>query len=101
MLPIGSVVLLHDGEQKLMITGRKPIVETIRKEEVYMDYIACIYPSGVLDENVYFFNQEDIAEVIFTGYAAEEEAEIARFIKDWEELTPLKKGKINDELLVE
>lgn len=73
MLPIGSAVLLHEGEQKLMITGRKPIVENIHQEEVYMDYIACTYPSGVMDEEVYFFNEEDIVEVVFTGYAAEEE----------------------------
>ncbi|UAC48781.1 DUF4176 domain-containing protein [Bacillus aquiflavi] len=34
MLPLGSIVLLERGEEKLMIIGRKPIVENINHENV-------------------------------------------------------------------
>lgn len=101
MLPIGSVVLMQDGEEGLMITGRKPIVKSVHDEEVYMDYIACSYPGGNLNEEAYFLNHEDIAEVLFTGYVTDSEKDMARFIKEWEELTPLRKGSMNDEQLVE
>ncbi|MBA4538448.1 DUF4176 domain-containing protein [Bacillus aquiflavi] len=101
MLPLGSIVLLERGEEKLMIIGRKPIVENINHENVYLDYMACRYPVGMAEDEVYFFNDEDIEEVIFTGYAEAEEAQLLHFIKDWEQLTPLKKGRVNDEFLIE
>ncbi|UAC47353.1 DUF4176 domain-containing protein [Bacillus aquiflavi] len=65
MLPLGSIVLLERGEEKLMIIGRKPIVENINHENVYLDYMACRYPVGMAEDEVYFFNDEDIEEVIF------------------------------------
>ncbi|WP_238343628.1 DUF4176 domain-containing protein [Gracilibacillus saliphilus] len=101
MLPIGSVIVLIDGEQPIMITGRKPIVENIHKEEVYLDYIGCSYPTGVLDNQVYFFNEDNISKVLFYGYVGAEESNVTDFIKEWEKLTPLKKGKVNDAALVE
>ncbi|WP_208586116.1 DUF4176 domain-containing protein [Gracilibacillus suaedae] len=101
MLPIGSVIVLKDGEQPIMITGRKPIVENIHKEEVYLDYIGCSYPTGVLDNQVYFFNEDNITRVLFCGYAGEEEGNVTDFIEEWEKLTPLKKGTVNDAALVE
>ena len=100
MLPIGSIVRMQDGEQLFMITSRKPIIEK-EQEEVYLDYIACNYPSGILDEDVYFFNHEDIEEVVFYGFVGEEEKEMTDYIKEWESLTPLRKGIVNDSREIE
>lgn len=97
MLPIGSIVRLQDGEQLLMIISRKPIIEK-ELEEVYLDYIACNYPSGILDEETYFFNHEDIAEIIFYGYRGKEEKELTDYLNEWESLTPLRKGVVNNSL---
>lgn len=99
MLPIGSVVMLKNGEEKLMITGRKPIVENIHSENVYMDYMACLYPVGMVNEEMYFFNEEDIETIFFKGY--KEDAELLDFIEEWEKRTPIKKGNINQEFLIE
>jgi len=101
MLTIGSVVLLKGGEQKLMIIGRKPVLEKNNDEKVYMDYVGCVYPIGILEDEVYYFNEDDIKEVIFEGYQGEEETEVRHFIEEWEQLTPIRKGKVNSELLIE
>lgn len=72
-LPIGSVVVLKEGEKKLMVFG---ILQTNAEnaEEEY-DYIGVPYPEGNLgDEYQYLFNHDNIAEVFFRGYEDEERA---------------------------
>lgn len=70
-LPIGSVVLLHNGTKKIMIYGRKQLSQNDNQE---YDYVACLFPEGNINENYTFlFNQENIREVIFRGYENEEE----------------------------
>lgn len=72
-LPIGSVVLLHNGKKKVMIYGRRQVRNG---EKLEYDYIACLYPEGNINDNHrYLFNHEDIETVVFRGYSdAEEEA---------------------------
>ena len=70
-LPIGSVVLLHNGTKKIMIYGRKQLSQNDNQE---YDYVACLFPEGNINENyTYLFNQENIREVVFRGYENEEE----------------------------
>ncbi|SHG92670.1 DUF4176 domain-containing protein [Virgibacillus chiguensis] len=72
ILPIGSVVQLKNGDIKLMIINRAPLYN---KEGVigYFDYSASIYPTGKIEEQVYFFNHENIDKVFFEGYIDEQE----------------------------
>lgn len=72
-LPNGSVVLLKNGQKKIMIYGRRQRRVTDNQE---YDYIACLYPEGNINEDyMYLFNHEDIEKVVFRGYSdAEEEA---------------------------
>ncbi len=70
LLPIGSVVLLKNGTKKLVIIGYK--MSTADNETVY-DYISVLYPEGFINNNTLFlFNQEDINDIIRTGYFNEE-----------------------------
>jgi hypothetical protein len=70
-LPIGSIVLLENGEKKIMIYGRKQ--QAVATNEEY-DYVACLYPEGNINEDfTYLFNHSDIREVIFTGFTDEDE----------------------------
>ena len=46
-LPIGSVVLLNEGNKKLMIYGRRQL-DSSRK---LFDYIACLYPEGNISDD--------------------------------------------------
>ena len=76
LLPIGSIVLLKNGEKKLMIFGIKQT--STDGEEMEFDYIGVMYPEGYLGgEYQFLFNHKDIAEVIFRGY---EDAERTEFL---------------------
>jgi len=81
VLPIGSVVRLKGGTQKIMIINRGALFNA---DGVigYFDYSACIYPSGQTDQQVFFFNDEDIDEVCFEGYKDEEEM---KFVKEYQD----------------
>lgn len=75
LLPIGSIVILKDGEQPLMIYG---IMQSdgnsglFKKTKEY-DYVSVPYPQGNLGPGMTFlFNHKDIKEIIFRGYEDEE-----------------------------
>lgn len=71
LLPIGSVVLLKEGNKRVMICGR--IQAQLDKGQIY-DYVACYYPEGIIDSNkLFFFNRDDIAMVFFVGFQDQEE----------------------------
>jgi len=75
LLPIGSIVILKDGEQPLMIYG---IMQSdgeggLFKKTKEFDYVSVPYPQGNLGPGMTFlFNHEDIKEIIFRGYESEE-----------------------------
>ncbi len=71
LLPLGSVVVLHGGEKKLMISGR--LQRHKQSGQVY-DYGAVYWPEGYLSsEEYYLFNDEDIARLLYVGMQNEEE----------------------------
>ncbi len=77
LLPIGSIVLLKDGEKRLMISG---IMQTDTGEtQKNYDYMGVLYPEGHIGEGFqYLFNHEDIDEIIFRGF---EDAERIQFLE--------------------
>ncbi|MFB8377569.1 DUF4176 domain-containing protein [Paenibacillus taichungensis] len=76
LLPNGSVILLKEGTKKLVIYGRKQMLMTEPPRQ--FDYIGCLYPEGYINADyTYVFNHEDIEEIIFRGYADEEEEAFA------------------------
>ena len=80
-LPIGSVVLLKEGEKRLMICGIKQTAENVQFEEY--DYIGVLYPEGHIDdEHIYLFNHNNIDKIFFRGY---EDTERKEFIESLEE----------------
>jgi len=69
-LPIGSVVLLKNGEKRLMITCA--YIST-SDGNIY-DYNGCLYPEGLISpNNIYLFNHEDIQKIYAVGFSDEEE----------------------------
>ena len=62
-LPIGTVVILKDGEKRLMITGYLPVTY----DNVY-DYCGCSFPEGIFDSNLNaLFNHSQIKKIYHMG----------------------------------
>lgn len=98
-LPIGSVVMLKEANQELMITGFCVAQEIDGKQVVY-DYLGCLWPMGVIDTNKNFvFNHEEIGEVIFKGLENETELahkkQLEKLVKDIEEALAKQSGVNN------
>lgn len=87
LLPVGSVVLLKDGEKRLMICGR---IQTDVETGKDFDYCACYYPEGMINsKELFMFNNDDIERVYFIGFQDAEEFQFRKFIA--ENSTKLKK----------
>jgi len=70
-LPLGSIVTLKGGSKKMMIYGRAQVARETGK---MFDYVACLYPQGFFKPDMLLcFNEDQIEEVIFTGYTDEDE----------------------------
>jgi hypothetical protein len=48
----------------------------------YFDYSACLYPMGQTDQQMYFFNEEDIEQTYFTGYVDADEEQYIKLVND-------------------
>lgn len=93
LLPIGSVVLLKEGEKRLMICGRIQVQGG--SDEIY-DYSACLYPEGITSsDSMYFFNKDAIENVYFIGFQDEEEFGYSDFLNSLGELV-IKDGVITE-----
>lgn len=73
LLPIGSVVLLKNGEKKLMIIGVK---QTDVNSSTEYDYLSVLYPEGYINpETMFFFNNDSIDQVFYRGMEDEERSD--------------------------
>lgn len=75
LLPIGSVIIMKEGEQPLMIYGimqQEGNGGLFKKAKEY-DYVCVPYPQGNMGEGSSFFaNHEDIDKILFRGFEDEE-----------------------------
>ena len=95
ILPLGSVVRLKNGDgTDLLIVSRASIVrETF--SEVYYDYGAVVVPQGLTSpEEVFFFNRENIDEVMFVGYSNASEQLFATSYDDMIAQTKIPRGEL-------
>ena len=98
ILPLGSVVCLKDGDgTQLLIITRGSVVKQSWRKEVYFDYGAVLIPQGMTTpDNVYFFNRENVEEVIFKGYENDEERVFAEEYDGLISRSKFVKGSIED-----
>lgn len=80
-LPIGSVVMIKGTNKQVMITGY--LVSTASTGQKIYDYIACLYPEGVVssDKNI-VFNHEDIYQIYAIGYSDVGQKEFSKKLND-------------------
>ncbi|EFM30174.1 DUF4176 domain-containing protein [Streptococcus gallolyticus] len=84
LLPLGSVVYLQEGTEKLMIIGRGIVYQDEETNtEVFVDYMGCIFPTGINPNNTIFFNQENIDRVVFEGLKDEDEERFLQVYDEW------------------
>ena len=67
LLPIGSVVLLHESKKKVMIVG--VCQKGGSDAEKIWDYTGVLFPEGFLaSDKMFLFNNEQIAQIFALGY---------------------------------
>lgn len=93
ILPIGTVVKVGYDDNLYMIISRY-LLTTKNNTVGYCDYTACIYPLGIIpNEDPYFFNHEDIVEVIFEGFVNPQEERLQKYYS--EKLESIKYPRLN------
>ena len=79
---LGSVVLLKGGTQKLLVIARAITVKNAEKT-FFFDYGGVLYPEGLMDDKMAYFNKEDVSKVVFEGYSDIEDENILETIETY------------------
>lgn len=92
MYKLGSVVYVRESYDQYMVISRF-VPELKDNKEVYYDYLLVKLPIGIGDDaGTVVVNDEEIEELIFEGYADEEEQIYIDEIKAWIESEKLVRG---------
>lgn len=78
-IPLGSMVLLEGGAQKLMIVARAINVRN-GDRQFFFDYGAVPYPQGLTGDRLVYFQGEAISIVVFEGFRDAEEINMEQTI---------------------
>lgn len=70
-LPLGSIVVMNGGVKKFVIIARGLQVN-VNGNLHFFDYGACMYPEGLMGDQVMYFQHEDIRKVVFEGFSDED-----------------------------
>ncbi|MDD3361670.1 MAG: DUF4176 domain-containing protein [Hespellia sp.] len=95
MLPLGTIVILQGGVKKVMIIARGIGAEN-KGEMQYFEYGGCLYPEGLMGEQILYFNQDNISEIISEGYSDEDDLRMVENLNDWIKTSHLKKGNASE-----
>ncbi|MFF2772925.1 DUF4176 domain-containing protein [Streptomyces bacillaris] len=76
-LPLGSVVILKGSVKKLLVVSRGSIVE-----DDFFDYGAFMYPEGMIDTNIAYFNHDDILKIVHEGYTDDDNDLVLEILDD-------------------
>lgn len=71
-LPLGSVIVLKGGIKKYIIIARGLQV-SIEGTPRFFDYGGCMYPEGLMGDQVIYFQHANINRVIFIGLSDEDD----------------------------
>lgn len=76
-LPIGSIVKLKEGKVELLIIG---YCKLIKQDKIKAnDYVACIYPAGLIDmKTLIAFKHDQIEEIVHQGIKTDDYLKIKK-----------------------
>ena len=86
-IPLGSVVMLKGGVQKVLVISRAINVRNGDKD-YFFDYGGVAYPEGLVGDQMAYFNEDKISKVIFEGYKDEENDHMVDNIRAYLEENP-------------
>ncbi|MDR2896650.1 MAG: DUF4176 domain-containing protein [Propionibacteriaceae bacterium] len=90
-LPLGSVVVVRGAIRKTLIVARG-LAANITGETRVFDYGGCVYPEGLVGDQLGYFNHEDIARVVFEGFRDEDNTMMVENINNWLAKTTFLRG---------
>lgn len=94
-IPLGSIVLLKGGAKKLMVVGRALQIRN-GESTVFFDYAGVPYPEGLMGDQVAYFNQDNIARLVFSGFSDIDNENVVDNINRWlEEHPDLHRGNVS------
>lgn len=82
-----------------MVLNRGPLIVIDGKTNRF-DYSGCVYPIGLVPDEVLYFNEENIDEVLFAGFYDDDEARFQTLYSDWSEnnASGIEKGVVDKPL---
>lgn len=82
LMPLGTIVTLDlENNTKLMVIGR--LVKKNESEKKIWDYCACRVPVGIADNDLSFFDHEQVKRLLFIGFQDEEELQYSYACKQF------------------
>lgn len=90
-LPLGSIVILKGGTQKVVVNARG-LVTVATNPPSFFDYGGSIYPQGIIGDQILYFNHSDISKVVFTGYSNEDDEMMVENINEWAKQSEFSRG---------
>ena len=89
--PLGSIVVIRGGVKKIMIIARGLAVDIKGSTKVF-DYAGCLYPEGLMGDQIIQFNHQDIAKLFFKGFADDDEPLMVNRLNDWMNHSSFERG---------
>lgn len=65
-------------------------------EMQYFEYGGCLYPEGLMGDQILYFNGENIQTVTAEGYSDEEDQLLTERLEEWIEKSHIKKGQASN-----
>ncbi|MCL2137563.1 MAG: DUF4176 domain-containing protein [Coriobacteriia bacterium] len=90
-LPLGSVVIIRGMIKKTMIVARG-LAANIDGETKVFDYGGCLYPEGIIGEDILYFNHADIGKLVFEGFSDDDNVLMVENINNWLTSIPYTRG---------
>ena len=95
LLPLGSIVYLQEGTQKLMIIGRELSLTTRKLEKKHSLTIWVFCTQWAFERNRHFsFNMKILTKSFFVGYSDEEEGRFLEVYEKWTKTLTVPKKEI-------
>ncbi len=71
--PLGTIIK-PNGSRKLFMIIARAIAYSPKpgQEKQFYDYACVLYPEGLIGNQLFYFQDSEISEVLFTGYSNEE-----------------------------